>query len=121
MAATLKLVYRPKFQAFDQAGLPLSGGKVYVYEAGTSTPKATYQDQALTVPNTWPVALNSQGQADIWPGPGTFKMVVHDSKDVPLYSQDNMRIDGDIISFVMGYAQILTSGGGGGAGGYGGL
>jgi len=120
MAATLKLVYRPKFQAFNQNGGALSGGKVYIYDAGTTTPRETFQDPGLTTPNTWPVVLNSQGQADIWPGEGTFKLAVEDALGVQLYTQDNMRLDGDIVSFVMGYTSI-QAGGGGGAGGYGGL
>lgn len=121
MAATMKLVYRPKFQAFNQNGFPLSGGKVYAYDAGTTTPRTTYSDSDLTVPNTWPVILDSQGQADIWPGEGTFKLVVTDANDVQLYTQDNLRLDGDIVSFVMGYTSIQVNGGSGGAGGYGGL
>lgn len=121
MAATLKLVYRPKFQAYNQGGFPLAGGKVYAYDAGTTTPRITYKDSDLTVPNTWPVVLNAQGQADIWPGEGPFKIVVTDADDVQLYTQDNMRLDGDIISFVMGYTSIQVNGGAGGAGGYGGL
>lgn len=120
MAATLKLAYRPKFQAFNIQGFALSGGKVYAYDAGTTTPRQTFQDSDLTVPNTWPVVLDSQGQADIWPGEGTFKLVVCDVNDVQLYTQDNMRLDGDIVGFVMGYTSIQVNGGGP-SNGYGGI
>ena len=38
----------PKFQAFDSNGDPLSGGKVYTYQPGTSTPMTTYSDYGLS-------------------------------------------------------------------------
>ena len=41
----------PVIQFFDDNGDPLSGGKVETYISGTSTPKATYSDEALTTPN----------------------------------------------------------------------
>ncbi len=48
-------------QFFDQNGDILSFGKLYLYKNGTSTPKTTYSDNALTVPNSWPVVLDSVG------------------------------------------------------------
>jgi hypothetical protein len=45
----------PLFRAFDPNGLPLAGGKVYTYAAGTSTPLATYTDQAGSTTNANPV------------------------------------------------------------------
>ena len=32
----------PKMQFFSTAGVPLVGGKLYTYAAGTTTPLATY-------------------------------------------------------------------------------
>lgn len=45
---------------------PAVGYKVYVYEAGTSTPLTTYSDAALTTPNSHPVVLNADGSAVIY-------------------------------------------------------
>jgi len=42
-------------------GLPLAGGKVWTYAAGTSTPKATYTSAAATTANTNPVILDARG------------------------------------------------------------
>lgn len=64
-------------QFTDNNGSPLSGGSVYFYEPGTTTPKTTYQNAALTVPNTNPVILNSAGRAVIW-GSGSFRQIVND-------------------------------------------
>ena len=52
----------PKFMAFDDKGVPLVGGKVYAYRAGTTTAKATYSDKNLTTANTNPVVLNRRGE-----------------------------------------------------------
>lgn len=64
-------------QFCDSNGQPLAGGSVYHYVVGTTTPKTTYQNQALTVPNTNPVILDSAGRATIW-GSGAFRQVVND-------------------------------------------
>jgi len=58
-----------KQQFFSDAGVPLVGGKVYTYEAGTSTPLATYQDSTGVTANTNPIILDSRGEANIWLSP----------------------------------------------------
>lgn len=60
------LLYTPRLFIIDANGDPLSGGKVYTYETGTATPKAAYQDQALTTPHANPIILDSNGSAEIW-------------------------------------------------------
>jgi len=50
------------FRQFNQLGTgPLSGGKVYFYEAGTSTPKDTYTTQDESTAHTNPVILDPYG------------------------------------------------------------
>lgn len=86
------LLIPPKIQFFDNNGEPLKGGKVYTYQAGTSTPKVTYKDKAQTQPNTNPVILDSiRGEAVIRLD-GSYKIDVHDSSDVQLpgYPIDNI-------------------------------
>ena len=56
----------PVMQFFDDNGDPLAGGKVYTYEAGTTTPLATYTDETGGTANTNPVVLDSAGRANIW-------------------------------------------------------
>lgn len=60
-AATL--LFRTKGTQFlDDSGNPLAGGKVYYYEAGTTTLQTTYSDSAGTTPNANPLTLDSAGR-----------------------------------------------------------
>ncbi len=63
---------------FGATGQVLSLGFVYTYVPGTTTPKLTWQDSAMTVPNTNPITLDANGQARIWAS-GTYRQVVNDS------------------------------------------
>ncbi len=77
----------PKFYAFDENGKPLSGGKVYTYQAGTSAPKPTYTGEDGSVANTNPVILNDAGYASIHLA-GAYKIVLKDANDVTLWTAD---------------------------------
>lgn len=88
-----KLFPFPKFTALDSTGSPLSGGKVYFYEAGTSTPKDTYTDDSEGTANSNPVILDANGQADIWLGSGFYKITLDSSSDVQQWSVDNVSGD----------------------------
>lgn len=61
---TVALEAFPAF--YDNAGNPLSGGRVYTFQAGTSTPLASYTDRGGSVANANPVVLDSAGRASIW-------------------------------------------------------
>jgi len=89
----------PKQQIFGSDGLPLVGGKIYTYAAGTSTPIATYTDSSATTANTNPIILDSYGQANIWLINTTvYKFVVKTAADVLLYTVDNISIPLDALS-----------------------
>ncbi|WP_186040586.1 hypothetical protein [Burkholderia gladioli] len=75
-----------RVQFIDQNGKPLVGGSVTFYEPGTTTKKDTYQDSAMTEPNTNPVVLDSRGQATIW-GSGTYRQIVQDVFGVTIWDQ----------------------------------
>src|SRR5688500_13406803 len=86
------LVPIPRFQAFDDDGVPLSGGKLYAYEAGTSTPLDTYSDAALTTPNANPVVADAGGLfGPIYLGADAYKLVLTDSAGVTVWSQDTVQ------------------------------
>jgi hypothetical protein len=83
---TVQLTYKCQF--LDSTGAPLSGGKVYFYSPGTSTPKTTYSDNSSTA-NTNPVVLDARGEAQVW-GSGLYDVVVRNASDVEIYSLDNI-------------------------------
>ena len=60
---------------------PNAGGKVYTYEAGTSTPVTTYTSSAATTPNANPIILDAKGECDLWIT-GQIKVNVLQSDDV---------------------------------------
>lgn len=73
------------------AGLPLAGGLLYTYAAGTTTPQATYTDYTGGTPNANPVVLDSSGYADVWLDPTlSYKFVLKDSAGNTLWTEDNV-------------------------------
>ena len=56
----------PRAQFFDSSGRPLAGGCVQTFQAGSTTPLASYTDATGTTANPNPVILDSSGRADIW-------------------------------------------------------
>lgn len=73
----------------DSNGRPLNGGKLFTYAAGTTTPKATYQDLAGTIPNTNPVILNERGEATVY-GSGVYRLVLQNSAGATIWDRDNV-------------------------------
>ena len=75
---------------FDNAGLPLAGGLVYAYLAGTSTPTPTYQDSDLLVPNTNPVVLNAAGRCTIYLANLSYKLILTTPSGGVIKTQDGV-------------------------------
>lgn len=63
-------------QFVDDNGKPVAGGKVWTYESGTTTPKATYADPDGTSVNTNPVILDEAGRANIYLEDGAYRVRV---------------------------------------------
>jgi hypothetical protein len=90
----------PKLQFFGTDGLPLVGGKLYTYAAGTTTPIATYTDHTQDNQNTNPVILDSNGQASVWLTDSiTYKYTLTDADDVPLFTVDYVSVPVTTNSF----------------------
>ena len=89
----------PKAQFLDANGAPLAGGKVYTYQAGTTTPLATYTTAGGTTPNANPVILDARGEADIWYAPGVaYKVVLRTSADALIWTVDNIAMSGSMAT-----------------------
>jgi hypothetical protein len=96
-----------KQQFFDNNGRPLVGGKLFTYEAGTTTKLATYTDSGGMSTNTNPVILDYRGECNLWIPPNVpYKYVLAPSTDTdpptnPIWSVD------DVVS-----SQLITLYGG---------
>ena len=80
----------PKLQFFDSTGNPLTGGKVYTYAAGTTTPLATYTDASGLTFNTNPIILDVRGEASIWLSDLSYKFVLTNASDTVIWTVDNI-------------------------------
>lgn len=78
-----------RFQAFDNNGDYLIGGKLYTYEPSTSIDKVTYSDASLTIPNTNPVVLDARGSASVF-GSGDYKLYLTDADDALIITLDGV-------------------------------
>jgi hypothetical protein len=81
------------FQFFDNNGAPLNAGKIYTYQAGSSTPLATYTSSSGLTANANPIILGTSGRPpnDIWLTEGYFyKFILKDSSDVTIQTYDNL-------------------------------
>ena len=80
-------------QFFDNNGLPLNGGLLYTYQAGSSTALTTYTDINGTTANSNPIVLDSSGRtpSEIWLTYGfNYKFVVKTSSGSTLGTYDNI-------------------------------
>jgi len=81
------------FQFFTTTGQPLAGGKIYTYQAGSSTPLATYTDNTGATANANPIVLGTDGRpsSEIWLTYGyNYKFVLKDSSDSTIQTYDNL-------------------------------
>jgi hypothetical protein len=94
MAVFLSPVGGAATQFFDNYGVILSGGKLFTYSAGTTTPAATFTTIAGNVAHTNPIILDSAGRVpsgEIWLTSSTqYKFVLQTSLNVLIATYDNL-------------------------------
>ena len=81
------------FQFFSNDGLPLNAGKLYTYQAGSTTPLTTFTDSSGLIANTNPIILGTDGRppSTIWLTEGFFyKFVLANSSNVTIQTYDNL-------------------------------
>jgi len=70
MTVNISMLAGAGAQFFDNNGIPLAGGLVYTYTAGTTTPQAAYTTSAGSIAHTNPIVLDSSGRVssggEIW-------------------------------------------------------
>ena len=93
MTVNLSLLGGAGWQFSDNNGVPLSGGLLYTYAAGTTTPQTTYTSNTGLTFNANPVVLDSAGRVsgEIWLTQGqAYKFVLKTSANVTIGTYDNV-------------------------------
>lgn len=114
------------WQFFDNNGKLLTGGKLYTYQAGTSTPATTYTDSTGNTAHSNPIVLDSAGRVnEIWLTSGqSYKFVVKTAQDVLIGTYDDIAGINDISDLLsvlaaptgaglIGFSHSATPGGNG--------
>jgi len=102
-------------EPFEDVGsgiTPSSGAKLFFFDVGTSTPKTTFADFALTVPNSDPVVANSNGIfPDIFLDTDADR-TLKDQNDVLIYGPDTVHApESSIAALVASIVTVLDAGG----------
>lgn len=105
MAVSLSPVGGAGWQFFDNNGNPLSGGKLYTYEAGTTTPEGSYTTSSGATAHANPIILDSAGRvsgsSEVWLTDGQpYKLILKTSTDVQIWSVDNISGVNDFSSLI---------------------
>lgn len=80
-------------QQVDSNGAPLSGGLIYTYLAGSTTPAPAYTDNTGATPQANPIVLNTLGRpaSPIWLTDGvSYKFILTSSAGVQQWTIDNI-------------------------------
>lgn len=86
MAILTGLIPQPQ----DAEGRTLPNCKLYTYAVGSYTPKVTYQNEGLSIPNANPVVADGDGRFfNIYLGSGGYRLVLVDQYGVQVWDQDN--------------------------------
>ena len=90
-----------KMQFFAASGIPLAGGLLYTYAAGTTTPSATYTDSSGGTANSNPIVLDARGEANVWLGAATYKFKLCDPTNTEIWTVDNISAPTSALSPVL--------------------
>ena len=114
MAVNLSPVGGVAAQFFDNSGNVLTGGLLYSYLAGTTTPAVTYTSNSGLAPNSNPIVLDAAGRVpssgEIWLTDGiSYKFILQDQNAVQIATWDNIvGINSNFIAFT-GQSETQTA------------
>jgi hypothetical protein len=100
-------------QFFDNNGVILSGGKIYTYAAGTTTPQATYTSASGATPHANPIILDSAGRVpggEIWLTDGlVYKFVIETATGILLGTYDNITgVNSNFVNYTV-QEEVITA------------
>lgn len=100
-------------QFFDNNGQPLSGGKIYTYAAGTTTPQATYTSASGVTPHANPIVLDSAGRVpggEIWLTDSLiYKFVIETSTAILIGTYDNITgVNSNFVNYTV-QEEVITA------------
>lgn len=94
-------------QFFDNNGNPLSGGKIYTYEAGTTIPLTAYTSSSGNIAHTNPIVLDAAGRVpaggEIWNALQLYKFVLKTNADVTLSTYDNVGSSFNVAAIIANF------------------
>jgi len=96
-------------QFLDNSGNPLTGGLLYTYAAGTTTPQTTYTTINGTTPNANPIVLDAAGrlESEVWlTGEVAYKMILRDSAGGLLGTYDDIYGINDVSATGVPWAEV---------------
>jgi hypothetical protein len=110
---TVKLSPVLNDESLDNDGLPLIGGTISVYLAGTSTLATTYTTSAGNVEQTNPIVLNARGEPDspIWlPVGKAYTLILLGANALLLRQYDNIQGINDVDADILTPSEWVASG-----------
>jgi hypothetical protein len=114
MAVNLSPVGGVAAQFFTNTGAVLTGGKLYTYAAGTTTPAVTFTSSNGVTPQPNPIVLDAAGRVsgsgEIWLTDGIlYKFLLKDSNDVLIATYDNISgINSNFVAYT-NQQEIVTA------------
>lgn len=99
-------------QFFDNSGVPLSGGLIYTYAAGTTSPLTTYTSSTGLTPHTNPIVLDAAGRVnEIWlDSASTYKFILKTSTGITIATFDNVYGSDSTFSQVINGSLTINGG-----------
>ena len=100
-------------QFFDNNGVILSGGKIFTYAAGTTTPQATYTSASGATPHSNPIILDSAGRVpggEIWLTDGlVYKFVIETATGILIGTYDNITgVNSNFVNYTV-QEEVITA------------
>ena len=83
-------ILQPHINLVDNSGSPCAGCSLFSYVAGSTTPKATWTNAALSSMNTNPIVLDAAGGAIVWTDLTAYKFILKDAGGSTLWTVDNV-------------------------------